>query len=103
MGKLHRAPSRSNPGSRSPVVSPRNAAFFGPTVDFTRTGCSGDGRRQSGRRAPAGGIGAPKRIQNSARPGGSLRRYGGGSSRGSRVAGGISAVARSNQRDGGFH
>src|SRR6266581_9350714 len=100
MGKLHGAQPRSKPGSRSSGASPRSAAYFGPSVYFTRTGCSGDGRRQSGRRAPAGGISGPKRVQNTTRLGGSVWRHGGGSPRGTRVAGGISAIARSNQRDG---
>src|SRR5437867_6134011 len=105
MGKRHRAQRRSKPEARSSGASPRSAACFGPAVDFTRTGCGGDRRRQSGRRAPAGGIGGPRRnrFQNTTRFGGSLWRHGGGSSRGTRGAGGISAIARSNQRDGGFH
>src|SRR5437867_11021654 len=102
MGKLHRARPGSKPGSPSPGTSPRSAACFGPAVDFTRPGCSGDGRRLSGRRAPVGGIGEPRRVQNTTGVGGSLRRNGRGSSRGARVAGGISAVARSNGGKGAF-
>src|SRR5439155_2139745 len=100
MGKLHGSQPRSKPGSLSSSASPGSEAYFGPTVDFTRGGYSEDRRRQSGRRSPVGGIGGPKRVQNTTRLGGSLRRHGGGSSRGPRIAGGISAVARSNQRDG---